>query len=88
MVKNHMRCVGTLPWVWHGVTDRWRRWRPIVLLRRTHHVMWMAWIVSRMMVRRRGIARLGEHLTCGAGASGIIMDWNRDEVAVFPCGNR
>lgn len=85
MVKNHVGRVGPLPRVRHRVTDRRRRWGPVVLLRRGHHVMrvghnGLPWILSRVMVRRRGIAGLG---TCG-----IIVDRNRNEVTVLPRGYR
>lgn len=64
----------------------------VVLLRRRHHVMRMGhngltWIVSRVMVRGRNIARLGEGVAGWSGARGIVLDGNRDEVAVLPCGD-
>lgn len=90
MVKNHVGRVGPLPRVRHRVTDRRRRWGPVVLLRQGHHVMrvghnGLPWILSRVMVWRRGIARLGERLT---RTCRIIVDRNRNEVTVLPRGNR
>ncbi len=47
----------------------------------------LTWIVSGVMVRGRSIARLGEGFAGWSGARGIVLDGNRDEVAVLPCGD-
>ncbi len=47
----------------------------------------LTWIVSRVMVRGRSIVGLGEGVAGWSGARRIVLDGNRDEVAVLPCGD-
>lgn len=76
-----------LCWMLHWMSDwGWRRWRPVALLRWSHHVVWVGnhrlpWIFSWVVMWR------GVHRLTGGRACWIILNGDGDEVAMLPCGH-